>query len=151
MPFCRHCGAKHESGTRFCQQCGSPLEGPAAYHITPSVREITASTLPRKDPGIVALIADLGDLFLFGLEHFYVGKIGRGIAFLIVGIIVKIVLIIFFVGGVMSMFFGRGGLFDVFSIVGLLNLGLWMWQIADPDALAKRYNAEVERTGGPPW
>jgi TM2 domain-containing membrane protein YozV len=101
---------------------------------------ITISTLPRKDTGITALIAGLGGIFLLGLGYFYVGKIGRGILFLLVGVILKIAL-------VLSLFTATG----ILILVAVLNLGLWIWQIYDPYKLAKTYNAKVERTGKPPW
>jgi TM2 domain-containing membrane protein YozV len=148
MPFCRNCGTQYTEGARFCGNCGVALEAPpTTYHVTPGVGGITVSTLPRKDTGIAALIAGFGGLFLFGLGHFYVGKIGRGIVYLFLGIVLKIALAV----GVMSLFVGSGVGFAILVLVALLNLFVWIWQIYDPYELAQTYNAEVERTGKPPW
>jgi TM2 domain-containing membrane protein YozV len=154
MPFCRNCGAQYSEGTRFCSNCGAALEAaapPTTYHVTPGMSGITISTLPRKDTGITALIAGLGGIFLFGLGHFYVGKIGRGILFLLVGIVLKVALLVSYLGGIVSLFTGTSEWFGILILVAVLNLGLWIWQIYDPYKLAKTYNAEVERTGKPPW
>ncbi len=154
MPFCRNCGAQYSEGTRFCSSCGAALEAPpqpTTYHVTPGMSGITVSSLPRKDAGIAALIAGLGGIFLFGLGHFYVGKIGRGIILLLVGIVLKIALSFSYLGGIVSLFTGTGEWFGILILVAVLNLGLWIWQIYDPYKLAKTYNTEVERTGKPPW
>jgi TM2 domain-containing membrane protein YozV len=112
---------------------------------------ITVSTLPRKDAGIAALIAGLGGLFLFGLGHFYVGKIGRGVVFLVVGLLLKIPLIWLIPIGMLSVLFGSGEGFAALALLGLLNLVLWIAQIYDPYHLAKEYNAALESTSKPPW
>lgn len=154
MPFCRNCGTQYSEGMKFCGNCGAPL-GLLHHllHITSrlGVGGVTVSTLPSKDAGTAALISALGGLFLFGLGHFYVGKIGRGIALLLVGIVLKIALVVSYLGGIMSLFLGIGVGFGILILVALLNLGLWVWQIYDPYTLAKTYNAEIERTGKPPW
>jgi hypothetical protein len=145
MPFCRNCGAEYIEGTKFCQKCGSALQ-PVAVAPAP------IAAVGRKEAGIAALIGAIGGLLLFGLGHFYVGKIGRGLAFLLVGIILKIALVVFYFGGVMVFLFGGSSAAIVMLIlVAILNLGVWIWQIYDPYALAKTYNAEVERTGKSPW
>jgi TM2 domain-containing membrane protein YozV len=148
MPFCRNCGSQLAEGTKFCQNCGAPLEP----HAAPPSPAALAAPIPRKDAGIAALIAGLVGLFLFGFGHIYVGKIGRGVVFLVVGIIVKIALVFFWLAGMIELTFGgTGAAFGLLILLALLNLGLWVWQIYDAYALAKKYNAEAERTGKPPW
>jgi len=97
------------------------------------------------------LIAGLGGIVLFGLGHFYVGKIVRGIVLLVVGIVLKIALLASYFVGIVTLITGNGTWFGILILVAVLNLGLWIWQIYDPYKLAKTYNAEVERTGKPPW
>jgi TM2 domain-containing membrane protein YozV len=146
MPFCKNCGTQYSEGTKFCSNCGAALEG--AVVAAP----VAAVAVSKKDAGVAALLAGLVGLFLFGIGHFYVGKIGRGVVFLVVGIIVKIGLAFFWLAGMVElMFVGAGAAFGLLILIALLNLGLWIWQIYDAYALAKRYNAEVERTGKAPW
>jgi len=154
MPFCRNCGTEYSEGARFCGNCGTALEAPAqpaTYYITPGVGEITLSTLPRKDAVVAISIAAFGGLFLFGLGHFYLGKIGRGTAFLLVGFVAKIALAYVFLGILSGVFTGEGAAFAELILIALVNFGLWVWQIYDPYTLAKTYNAEVQRTGKAPW
>jgi TM2 domain-containing membrane protein YozV len=144
MPFCRNCGAEYTEGAKFCQKCGTSLTA------QPTVTYVAAA--PRKDAGVTALIAGLVGIFLFGIGHFYVGKIGRGILFLVVGVVVKIVFAGTYLIGMLQLVFGTSGWgFGAFVLIGLLNLGLWIWQIYDAYALANKYNSEAERTGKPPW
>jgi TM2 domain-containing membrane protein YozV len=158
MPYCRNCGAEFTEGTKFCYKCGAAL-APATspdYHITPGLGEITVSQFPRKDTGVTAIVAGFGGLILFGLGHFYVGKIGRGILFLLVGIIVKFALatmIIFMIPVAALAVIARnlGGFIGLMIFLVIANLGLWVSQIYDAYALAKKYNSEVQRTGRAPW
>jgi TM2 domain-containing membrane protein YozV len=157
MPFCGNCGTKYSEGARFCDSCGAVLT--AAGPASASVKHVPSS-YPRKDAGLAALFACLAGIFLFGLGHLYVGKIGRGVILLVVGLIVKILLIgllIFVIPiGALSVLssppaeaFGVALL--VLILLGLLNLGLWIWQIYDTYRLAVMYNETLERTGKPPW
>jgi len=51
--------------------------------------------LPYKSPGTVALIAFIGGIFaLPGIGHIYVGKVGRGIGILILGLILYALLLL---------------------------------------------------------
>jgi len=144
MPFCKSCGAEYTEGAKFCHKCGASLTA------SPTVTYVAAA--PRKDAGVTALIAGLVGIGLFGVGHFYVGKIGRGVLFLVVGIVVKIAFVAAYLIGMLQLVFGASGWgFGVFILIGLLNLGLWIWQIYDAYALANKYNAEAERTGKPPW
>jgi hypothetical protein len=45
-----------------------------------------------------------------------------------------------------------GGGFAAFAVLLIvLRVGVWIWQTYDAYKLARKYNAEVERTGKPPW
>jgi len=103
----------------------------------------TAIRETKKDAGVAALLAAFLPLFLFGIGHFYIGKIKRGIILLVLGILAKIPF-------VLSLPFSLW-IFLLLLVSGLINVGLWIWQVFDAYMLAKKYNAEVERTGKAPW
>jgi TM2 domain-containing membrane protein YozV len=163
MPFCRICGVQYTEGARFCSNCGAALEAPpATYHVTRSLGEVTVSRLPRKNTGVAALLAALGGIILLGIGHFYVGKIGRGVVLLVVGLVLKILLValpVFLIPiSLLSILFspvpptGTIGLaLLILILLSASNLGLWIWQIYDAYALANLYNELVERTGKVPW
>ena len=147
MPFCGNCGKQYTEGMKFCGYCGASLGLPAA----PPVLVVHGF---RKEPGIIALAAALVGIFLFGVGHFIVGKVGRGLAFLFVGIIVKLGIVFFFLIGTVEAVLrgsGTGTALGLFLLLVILNFVLWIWQIYDPYALAKKYNAELERTGKALW
>lgn len=39
--------------------------------------------LPAKDPGIALVLTIVGFFFIAGLQYFYIGKIGKGVLFLL--------------------------------------------------------------------
>lgn len=53
--------------------------------------------LPAKDPGIALVLTFLGFVLLAGLQYFYIGKIGKGVLFLLTAGF-------FFVGTFISLF-----------------------------------------------
>jgi hypothetical protein len=140
MPFCRNCGTEFTEGAGFCSKCGEKLTPPVTTHNA-------ATSAPRKDAGVAALIAALVGIFLLGFGHFYVGRIGRGLIFLVVGFIVKVGFILSIALSALSPNSGN----MAYIPLALLNLVVWAFQIYDAYGLAKRYNAEVEQTGRPPW
>jgi TM2 domain-containing membrane protein YozV len=128
LPFCGNCGAEYTEGTRVCVNCGADLEAAP-------VAALAVSAL-HKDVRVASyLLAGLVGIFIFGAGHFYLRKIRRGVVFLVLGIVVKTALLLPL----------------AFGLVAIVNLGLWIAQIYDAHALAKKYNAYVERTGKPPW
>jgi uncharacterized membrane protein YdbT with pleckstrin-like domain len=89
--------------------------------------------------------------------HIYVGKIGRGLALLILGIILEWVFgfLIFFGAIFGGYYYGARGLVAV-SLTGvviwiILTLAIFIWQIYDAYRLAKYYNEYVQRYGKAPW
>lgn len=42
-------------------------------------------SLPPKDPGMALVLTLLGFVLLAGLQYFYIGKIGKGVLFLLTG------------------------------------------------------------------
>jgi hypothetical protein len=122
-----------------------PPAGPQSYSPPP----VYPMSVPQKSPGVALILGLLLPLIaLWGIGHIYVGKLGRGIMWLIIGLILIPVLYgIAFVGFIAT--FGAGWiLLPILSIVVLI---LWIWQAFDAYQLANKYNQAVQRTGMPPW
>jgi len=90
------------------------------------------------------LAAVVGGLFL-GVGHIYIGKIGRGLALLIIGWIIKIPII------VSLLLFWLLWPIAITAIFGIASLALWAWSIFDAYNLAKKYNEHLQAYGKPPW
>jgi hypothetical protein len=91
---------------------------------------------------------------VFGIGHVYVGRIGRGLVLIVISIAIHIPLVM----GALLLFpmlllsgAAFGALFIGVVLLGLINLGLWIWQGYDAYKLAKQFNAHVEQYGKPPW
>jgi len=129
---------------KFCNQLfqAYPLGTPqptATYHT--ASREVDAMQ-QHKDASFAVLIAAVGGIFTFGLGHFYVGRIGRGLVLIIGGSLLKI--------GLGWLYYLRGGI-GLIVVFALLNVGLWMWQAYDAYTLARKYNTALQQTGKAPW
>ena len=95
MPnFCNNCGEKLNSNISIeeCPKCHSALHEHSSH-----VQDIPSAVqpLPYKSPGTAALIALIGGIFsLPGIGHIYIGKVGKGIAILVVGFVLYIITIL---------------------------------------------------------
>ncbi|MBI4312433.1 MAG: zinc ribbon domain-containing protein [Chloroflexi bacterium] len=137
MMYCSKCGAQVAPGSRFCSGCGASIADGAGLHTQQGAR------LPRKDPAVAALLASLPGLFgLLGIGHIYVGQTGKGVAWLIAGIILV------FLGFVFAI-----------TIIGLLiaipiwiaGFIIWIVLIFGAHSAARKFNDAVQRTGQAPW
>lgn len=88
--FCKNCGKEIESGTKFCQYCGTSQEGGAAQqppqYQQPVINVVNTNTnvnsfgYVHKSKWVAFFLCLL--LGEFGAHRFYVGKIGTGIIWL---------------------------------------------------------------------
>jgi hypothetical protein len=101
--FCSNCGQELPSGVnvKYCPNCGNivkenniqdfeikkdDINEYESNSIPPQEPNIVTQ-LPYKSPGTVALIAFIGGIFgLPGIGHIYIGKLGKGIGILILGL-----------------------------------------------------------------
>jgi TM2 domain-containing membrane protein YozV len=130
--------------TRFCPSCGksvSDSSSPSSTSSSVSEYPNVVRQLPYKSPGTAALLACVGGIFgLCGIGHMYVGKVGRGIAILVVGL---------FIFG--PTLLGLSGGVAIFGIFAFGYLILWIWQIFKARSLAKIFNESVKTSGKEPW
>jgi len=107
-------------GTKYCQHCGAVIE--AAAEICPKcgvrVMEQPRVAEPLKNPGIAAVLS-----FLFtGLGQIYNGQIGKGISFILVGI-VCLVLVIVLIGFLLYPLFWLYNIYDAYTSAKRINAG----------------------------
>jgi len=160
--FCANCGEKLDTEMEIdeCPKCHSALHQHSEHTESPSR---IVEQLPYKSPGTAALIAFIGGIFtLPGIGHIYVGKVGKGIAILILGVVLTVltfVLIFSVVPFTMST--------DEATTVENASIGIWIpiisavfgiayfvlfiWQIFNARKLAKKFNEVVKTTGKEPW
>jgi TM2 domain-containing membrane protein YozV len=99
-----------------------------------------------KNPGISAVLAAVAGALLFlGVGHFYVGRIRRGLAFLIAGWAINILLFI------SLLFFWLLWPIIITVALGIASFAIWAWSIYDAYSLAKQYNEHLQAYGKPPW
>ncbi len=147
LPFCQNCGKEVQSDASFCPSCGQSLKGASTQRVATSPTT-SAVLLEHKSPGIAAVLAlILGIVGLWGIGHIYVGRLGRGIVLLIVGIILAVLTY----GSIFLGFITLGLGFIGAIFFGVITFGVWIWQIFDAYSLAKRFNAAVQQTGQAPW
>jgi TM2 domain-containing membrane protein YozV len=160
--FCSNCGEKLDidEDIEVCPKCHTALhEHPKHKESTPSVVE----QLPYKSPGTAALIAFIGGIFgLPGIGHIYVGKVGKGIGILILGLILYAVIVITIVSvGFLASLEQTNpatvndsagiGAIGIVLLMSVAYIVLFIWQIFNARKLAKKFNEAVKMTGKEPW
>jgi len=103
----------------------------------------------EKSPEITLILGlVVGLLGLWGIGQIFVGRIMRGILFLILGLVFGPALVFFVFLGV-SFTFGFAVVLGVF--IPIIWFILWIYQAYDAYKLAQEYNMNLRRTGTPPW
>ncbi|MDP9296939.1 MAG: zinc-ribbon and FHA domain-containing protein [Actinomycetota bacterium] len=89
--FCTHCGHRNPDDSRFCSNCGRPLEGETTLSVSPIEVEDDSSTdvhVPQEDlqPGQALLVVrrgpNQGSTFLLDAETTTVGRLPESDIFL---------------------------------------------------------------------
>lgn len=92
-----------------------------------------------KSEGTTLVLSIVLGLFgLCGVGHMYVGKVGKGVGILILGIVL-------FAVGIATIAFGVGIIFLIIFVV------LFIWQIVDSRKLCFYYNGYLDSNGDRPW
>jgi TM2 domain-containing membrane protein YozV len=165
--FCSNCGEKFDTypDAGICPKCHTALhEHPEHIEPKPSIVERPKPSivehLPYKNPGTAALIAFIGGIFgLPGIGHMYVGKVGKGIGILILGLILYAVVIILATTGLASLGLSNpdsagsaaAGVFGMLFILIIVYIVFFLWQIFNARKMAKKFNEIVRTTGKEPW
>jgi len=148
--YCSKCGRGLEDGTRFCPSCGNDTMGQGNnndqngnnYQNNNTQRVIQ---MRDKSSGLAAVLS-----FLWaGLGQIYVGKIVRGLIFMLVWAIVAAGAMGIIFVGVLSGSIGVIGLAIIIYYVLLLIF--WIWNIIDAHKLANEYNDYLMANGKRPW
>jgi TM2 domain-containing membrane protein YozV len=115
--FCINCGEEIDTRAEICPKCGVRVAPPPAS-VQPPQPVITE----RKNEGIAAVLS-----FIFvGLGQIYNGQIGKGIMFIIVGVVCVVLMLV---------------------LIGfLLYFVLWVYNIYDAYNTAKKINAGLIKT-----
>jgi len=122
--YCAKCGNNMNEGQQFCDKCGTKVgtAGEGAQQPQQPVYQ------REKSDGLAAVLS-----FLWaGLGQIYVGRIGRGLAIMLLGILIVII-----------------GFFTFFLLI--LVLVYWIWNVYDAYKLAQEYNDRLRSTGNRPW
>jgi len=115
--FCVNCGAQIDARAEICPKCGVRVAPPPPPSMPPQNVNVE-----RKNEGLAAILS-----FLFtGLGQIYNGQIGKGIMFIILGIVCVALFII---------------------LIGIpLYIILWVYNIYDAYNTAKKINAGLIKT-----
>ena len=95
--FCSNCGEKLDASmnTNECPKCHSVYSALHEHSNHSESPPRVVEQLPYKSPGTAALIAFIGGIFaLPGIGHIYVGKVGKGIGILVLGLILYVVIVV---------------------------------------------------------
>lgn len=144
--FCKKCG-RDIGDCRFCPMCGTDIAEEWNRGGTPPFTTAYGGSHAHKKKSrrTAALLS-----FIYpGLGHIYLGRITRGLLFML-----SPVFIAFFAGWVFS-------ITDSMAVTGgeeliplaafFLILVMWASGICSAYADAGFYNSELEHTGNPPW
>ena len=119
--YCTGCGSPVHSEAVVCPRCGVPTAGAAQ-----ATNAAMTVALNSKSTAAAILLS----LLFTGAGHWYVGRVGRGFAFLGAAIVSGILII---------------------AIVGIFLLPVvWAWAAIDANNCARKHNAELMRQAGMP-
>ncbi len=110
MAFCQKCGAQFNEGSNFCIRCGAPV--PESVAGASPIAPTQAAEPPKSMATTLLLALLLGITGIWGIGHFYLGKAGAGVAFLVGGFVISIVSLILglilglLTFGIATVFFG---------------------------------------------
>ncbi|MDA4129680.1 MAG: zinc-ribbon domain-containing protein [Thaumarchaeota archaeon] len=135
MEFCSSCGRAVSPEAPYCASCGASLRSTESYYSSRQPYSMGTFAVPRKSTVIAAALGLVPGFFGFwGLGQMYAGKIGKGIALLIAGLIIgglfwfSVILTVILIGYV--------GI----AIFGIIFVGGWLWQTVDAYGTAQEYN-----------
>ncbi|WP_400153802.1 zinc-ribbon domain-containing protein [Candidatus Methanomassiliicoccus intestinalis] len=143
--YCMKCGSEIPDGSEFCSKCGNPVSPSASQNNTYANPQPYAYQYqrPLKSAGLAAVLS-----FLFtGLGQVYVGKIARGIGFIVCGVVIALVMM-----SMITIFISSyGAVWIIAVIASIVCIAIWIFNVIDAYKLANEYNDVLQQTGNPPW
>ncbi|MDW5562750.1 MAG: DUF6677 family protein [Methanomassiliicoccus sp.] len=162
--YCPNCGTELPENSSFCANCGTKLGAAGSAPVYPAPpypgqpygQPYGTNVPPQKNEIVSILLA----FFIPGLGHIYLGRIMRGIVFLVsyfglnalsIGIIWNAVGDMAASGDPNFMVGLSNDLLIVVSIIGLIAIIIWIVNLIDVYQQTKKYNEAIRRTGQAPW
>ena len=150
--FCHKCGKEVEDGIFFCPFCGVSLrpfdQNRSQQYCNDNFQG--AYALKYKNEGIALILS----LLISGIGQIYVGKIVRGIIFLIARIALSLIsiTIVFSPGFIInnSIVLSSGAIISLIFI-SIISFALWIYGMYDAYNLAKQYNDYLDKNHQKPW
>lgn len=99
--FCSNCGMEIDTKAEICPECG--------VRVNPG---------ERKSPGVAAVLS----VILVGLGQIYNGQIGKGIAFIVIGLVLAYSMFIL-IGFVLYPLFWIYNIYDAYTTAKKINVG----------------------------
>jgi TM2 domain-containing membrane protein YozV len=111
--FCSNCGAEIDVRAEICPRCGVRVAPPP-----PSMNLPPPVMTQRKNEGLAAVLS-----FLFlGLGQIYNGQIGKGILFIVVGVI-SVLSMLILIGFLLYPLFWIYNIYDAYTTAKAINAG----------------------------
>ena len=107
VAYCPHCGAQVDPMAEICPKCGV------------RIKQAPAVVQERKNTGVAAILS----VIFPGLGQIYNGQIGKGIVFIILGIIFA-GLVIVFIGFILFPLFWIYNIYDAYTSAKKINAGV---------------------------
>ncbi|WP_400203555.1 zinc-ribbon domain-containing protein [Candidatus Methanomassiliicoccus intestinalis] len=143
--YCVKCGSEIPDGSEFCSKCGNPVSPSASQNNAYANPQPYAYQYqrPLKSAGLAAVLS-----FLFtGLGQVYVGKIARGIGFIVCGVVIALVMV-----SMITIFISSYNAVWIIAIItSIVCIAIWIFNVIDAYKLANEYNDVLQQTGNPPW
>ena len=164
MVSCPKCEREVPKDAVLCPYCGERMSL-ATSEFSPLTLAAMSKLKELKNPGFAALLSAIfGLVGLWGFGHFYVGRVLRGIGWLIAGVllIISLAFLSFSLGLLAALSFiyppfsNMAPAFDFVSIgivsllIALVIIGFY-WQIFDAYNLAKSFNTSYQQNAEAPW
>lgn len=137
MSYCSRCGSLAKEGASFCDRCGAPLG--VGFQSYSQGNQSTVSYTWRKDEK-EPILAVILSVIIPGLGQMYCGRVGKGIAILLVYGLMGVVSImpLFFIGDPGD--FDFAGFMALGTITTVLVIIIYIWQLYDAYRCAESHN-----------
>lgn len=134
--YCTRCGKENSDDASYCGSCGNRMGGSETNPMNSQNAYMMYYDSRAKNEGLGVIMS----FFFVGLGHLYAGKITAGLLLILASILLISLVSVALLFSI-SLFFVSAALLFI----------LWIWALYDVYTKIKLYNAELRRTGNPPW